>query len=78
MTNEFLDFSASRGNDLRQVGLSNGCKWCLCVARWKEAFDARSGDDDKKVPKIVLSATNQRALEGATMEELRRFAVDKE
>lgn len=78
MTNEFLDFSASRGNDLRQAGLSDGCKWCLCVARWKEAFDARSGDDDKKVPKVVLGATNQRALEGATMEELRRFAVDKE
>jgi len=30
------------------------------------------------VPKIVLSATNKRALEGATMEELRKFAVDKE
>lgn len=78
MTDEFLDFSASRGNDLRQAGLSDGCKWCLCVARWKEAFNARSGDDDKKVPKIVLSATNQRALEGATMEELRKFAVDRE
>ena len=77
VTDEFLDFSASRGNDLRQAGLRDGCKWCLCVARWKEAFEARSGDDDRKVPKVVLSATNQRALEGATMEELRRFAVDK-
>jgi uncharacterized protein (DUF2237 family) len=78
VTDEFLDFSASRGNDLRQAGLSNGCKWCLCVARWKEAFNARSGDDDRKVPKVVLSATNHRALEGATMEELRKFAVDRE
>ncbi|KAF2450627.1 hypothetical protein P171DRAFT_426953 [Karstenula rhodostoma CBS 690.94] len=78
VTNEFLDFSAARGNDLRQAGLSDGCKWCLCVARWKEAFDARTGDDDRKVPRVVLSATNKRALEGATMDELRRFAVDKE
>ncbi|KAJ4358112.1 uncharacterized protein N0V89_002691 [Didymosphaeria variabile] len=77
MTNEFLDFSAARGNDLRQAGLSDGCKWCLCVARWKEAFDARSGDNDRKVPKVVLSATNKRALEGATMEELRKFAAEE-
>jgi len=78
LTTEFLDFSASRGNDLRSAGLTAGCKWCLCVSRWKEAFDARTGDDDKKVPKIVLKATNERALEKVGMEELRRFAVDKD
>ena len=78
VTSEFLDFSASRGNDLRQAGLTDGCKWCLCVNRWKEAFDARSGDGDRKVPRIVLKATNERALEGVKMEDLKRFAVDKE
>ena len=78
VTNEFLDFSASRGNDLRQAGLTDGCKWCLCVARWKEAFDARTGDSDRKVPQVVLRATNQRALEGVSLDELRKFAVDKE
>ncbi|KAK7181882.1 hypothetical protein DPSP01_009478 [Paraphaeosphaeria sporulosa] len=78
VTNEFLDFSAARGNDLRQAGLTDGCKWCLCVARWKEAFNARTGDDDRKVPRVVLSATNKRALEGATMEELKKFAVNEE
>ncbi|KAF9729034.1 hypothetical protein PMIN01_12724 [Paraphaeosphaeria minitans] len=78
VTNEFLDFSAARGNDLRQAGLTDGCKWCLCVARWKEAFNARTGDDDRKVPRVVLSATNKRALEGATMEELKAFAVTEE
>ena len=51
MTNEFLDFSASRGNDLRTVGLTEGCKWCLCASRWKEAFLARRGDDDRVVPR---------------------------
>ncbi|KAH7086076.1 hypothetical protein BKA63DRAFT_501036 [Paraphoma chrysanthemicola] len=78
VTNEFLDFSAARGNDLRQAGLTDGCKWCLCVSRWKEAFEARTGDDDKKVPKIVLKATNERALEGIKLEDLKKFAVDKE
>lgn len=53
VTNEFLDFSASRGNDLRSIGLTGGCKWCLCTNRWKEAFDARKGDDDPIVPKYA-------------------------
>lgn len=78
LTNEFLDFSAARGNDLRQAGLTDGCKWCLCVSRWKEAFDARTGEGDKKVPKIVLKATNERALEGVRLEDLKKFAVDGE
>jgi uncharacterized protein (DUF2237 family) len=78
VTSEFLDFSAARGNDLRQVGITDGCKWCLCVSRWREAFQARTGMDDRKVPKVVLKATNERALEGVNMEDLRGFAVDKE
>ena len=32
-TMEFLDFSASRGNDLRSI-VSPGQRWCLCVSRW--------------------------------------------
>lgn len=78
MTNEFLDYSAAQGNNLREIGLTDGCKWCLCVSRWREAFENRSGDDDKKVPKVVLKATNQRALEGVDLESLKKFAVDKE
>ena len=31
LTKEFLDFSASRGNNLRSIGLEPGCKWCLSV-----------------------------------------------
>lgn len=78
MTDEFLDYSASKGNDLRQAGLTDGCKWCLCVSRWKEAFDNRTGDGDKKVPKVVLKATNERALEKVRLEDLKKFAVDGE
>ncbi|KAH9863892.1 hypothetical protein J1614_009824, partial [Plenodomus biglobosus] len=78
LTTEFLDFSAARGNDLRRAGLTEGCKWCLCVSRWREAFEARTGADDRKVPRVVLGATNERALEGVRLEELKGFAVDGE
>lgn len=54
LTKEFLDFSASRGNNLRSIGLEPGCKWCLCTARWKEAMDAAKGQDDPVVPKWVF------------------------
>jgi uncharacterized protein (DUF2237 family) len=55
VTDAFLDFSASRGNDLRkQAGLKAGQKWCLCAGRWKEAFDAAGGKvGDERVPKYV-------------------------
>ena len=51
LTDEFLDFTASRGNNLRAAGLTAGCKWCLCASRWKEAMDAAKGEGDPVVPK---------------------------
>lgn len=42
VTPQFLEFSAGRGNDLRSI-LTPGCRWCLCVSRWKEALDAYRG-----------------------------------
>jgi uncharacterized protein (DUF2237 family) len=51
MTEEFLDFSAARGNNLRSIGLTGGCKWCLCASRWREAFMARRNDQDPVVPR---------------------------
>ncbi|KAH7065289.1 hypothetical protein B0J12DRAFT_639755 [Macrophomina phaseolina] len=78
VTDEFLDFSASRGNNLRSVGLTGGCKWCLCVSRWKEAMDARQSDQDPVVPKVSLNATNEKALEKVELADLKRFAVDSE
>ena len=56
VSDEFLKFSAERGNDLRQIGLKGGCKWCLCVSRWKEAFDARGKEGDKIVPKYAATS----------------------
>ncbi|CAF9920398.1 hypothetical protein IMSHALPRED_004872 [Imshaugia aleurites] len=79
LTKEFLDFSASRGNNLRSIGLEPGCKWCLCTARWKEAMDAAKGHDDPVVPKVFLHATDQSALQnGITMEALKKFAAEPE
>ncbi|KAL8762970.1 MAG: hypothetical protein Q9184_001120 [Pyrenodesmia sp. 2 TL-2023] len=79
LTKEFLDFSASRGNNLRSIGLEPGCKWCLCTARWKEAMEAAKGKDDPVVPKVYLHATDESALKnGVTMEALQKFAAEPE
>ncbi|KAF1808965.1 hypothetical protein P152DRAFT_378953, partial [Eremomyces bilateralis CBS 781.70] len=78
VTDSFLDFSAVRGNDLRRAGLTQGCKWCLCAARWKEALWAYRegrgrGEDvpEDMVPKVDLDATNVRALDVVDVEDLR-------
>ena len=72
VTPEFLDFSRARGNDLvtprpeyRFRGLKPGDRWCLCVARWKEALDAGVA------PPVVLASTHAKALDTVTLAELR-------
>lgn len=63
LTDSFLDFSASRGNNLRDAGLTGGKKWCLCASRWKEAMEAaKNSKDENLVPKVHLHATHERAL----------------
>ena len=71
MTQDFLEFSKSKGNDLttpneayRFPGLVPGDKWCLCVLRWKEAFDANCA------PTVDLEATNEIALKYVKIEDL--------
>jgi len=78
VTDSFLDFSASRGNNLRSIGLTGGCKWCLCGSRWKEAMLAAKNHADPVVPKVDLRATHERALDSVRMEDLKRFAVKEE
>jgi len=77
VTAEFLDFSRMRGNDLSTPrpefqfsGLKPGDRWCLCAARWREAFDAG------RAPLVVLTATHERALEVCELEDLKRHAID--
>ena len=76
MTAEFLAFSAARGNDLSTPmpdygfpGLVPGDRWCLCLARWIEAWR------DGVAPRIVLAATHEIVLQRVPLEVLRRFAV---
>ncbi len=75
MTSEFLNFTDLRGNDLKTPmpefgfpGLKAGDKWCLCAARWLEAYEAGVA------PPVVLEATNEKILEYIPLEELVQFA----
>ena len=75
MTAEFLEFSKSRGNDLSTPrgsfpGLRPGDRWCVCAARWKEAFDANVA------PPVFLAGTHESATEICDREALLRHAVD--
>lgn len=79
MSSDFLRFSRSRGNDLSTPneqfqfpGLKPGDRWCLCAARWKEAYDAGMA------PGVVLEATHVSSLEFASLEELQAHAVAPE
>ena len=77
MTAEFLAFSASRGNDLSTPqpaygfpGLKPGDQWCLCAARWREAWEAG------KAPRVVLLSTHHRTLKTDSIEALMSHATD--
>ncbi len=76
VTKEFLEYSKSRGNDLitpmpmyNFPGLQPGDGWCLCAARWKEAYEAGVA------PPVKLEATHEAALKIVSMEMLLEKAV---
>ena len=77
VTDEFLAYTASRGNDLATPvpaygfpGLKAGDRWCLCASRWREAYAAG------KAPRVRLAATNEAALRLVPLEELTSMAAD--
>lgn len=77
VTDDFLQFSKSRGNDLSTPlpafgfpGLNSGDRWCLCAPRWKEALDAG------KAPRVVLRATHEGVLDFCSLAELKSYAID--
>ena len=79
MTRAFLDFSRGRGNDLSAPnpasgfpGLKVGDRWCLCAARWLEAY--RNGC----APRVVLAATHRKTLEQVPLEALKSHALGME
>lgn len=76
MTDVFLAFSTSRGNDLSTPrpefgfpGLKPGDRWCVCVDRWREALEAGVA------PPVVLEATHESALKRVELAELRYHAI---
>jgi len=77
MTDDFLGFTRQQGNDLSTPrpemhfpGLNPGDRWCLCAARWKEAYDAGHA------PPVVLEATHAATLEFVGLDELKGHAVE--
>jgi uncharacterized protein (DUF2237 family) len=77
VTQEFLEFSKARGNDLSTPmpmtgfpGLKPGDRWCLCASRWKEAYV------NGAAPLVNLAATHESALAFAGLEELLAHSLD--
>jgi len=74
MTDEFLAFSKSVGNDLSTPtpwfdGLKAGDQWCLCASRWQEAFEAGAA------PQVVLECTHFSTLDFVSLSDLQAHAV---
>ena len=76
ITTLFLEYSKAKGNDLSTpapqfgfAGLKAGDAWCLCAARWNEAYESGAA------PLIYLDRTHKRALEIIPLDTLKKFAV---
>ena len=77
VTQEFLEYSRTKGNDLISPrpefnfpGLKDGDRWCLCAARWYQAYKA------DVAPPVLLSATHEKGGEIIPIEILKKFAKD--
>ena len=76
-TSEFLEYSKSVGNDLSTPmpeygfpGLEEGDRWCLCLERWQQAYDAG------KAPQIYLASTHEVSLQLVPLDVLQGYAAD--
>ena len=77
MTDAFLAYSKSAGNDLSTprpeygfAGLKLGDHWCLCAGRWEQARQAGAA------PNVVLAATNMASLNICDLDQLKSLAID--
>lgn len=73
VTDDFLKFTFSRGNNLITPrlnfrGLRAGDQWCMCVGRWIEAFHAGVA------PPVVLDSTDESVLQHISLNILREFS----
>ena len=79
ITNDFLEFSKSMGNDLSTPrpefdfpGLKEGDKWCVCANRWLEAYE------NGKAPMVYLRKSHQKSTSIIDIEILKKYALDLE
>lgn len=77
VSSEFLEFSRLVGNDLSTPvpqfgfpGLQPGDSWCLCAARWLEAYEKG------RAPRVHMTRTHIRALEIIPLTVLKEYAAD--
>ncbi len=77
VTNRFLEYSRFQGNDLSTPmpefgfpGLKEGDRWCLCAARWLQAYE------HGMAPKVYLQRTHLKSLDIVPLELMRQFAAD--
>lgn len=76
VTDEFLAFSITRGNDLTTPrpqfdfpGLKAGNRWCVCASRWLEASEAGFA------PPVILEACHEKCLEIVSLADLEYHAL---
>lgn len=76
ITDEFLAFSITSGNDLSTPqptfgfeGLKAGDRWCVCASRWLEASEAGFA------PPVILEACHAKCLEIVSLADLKYHAL---
>ncbi|MFO0938232.1 MAG: DUF2237 domain-containing protein [Gemmataceae bacterium] len=76
VTAEFLAFSQMAGNDLSTPnpmfgfpGLRPGDQWCVCVTRWKQAYEAGV------ISPVYLEGSHISVLEFVDLDVLKQHAV---
>ena len=76
VTDDFLQFALSRGNDLITPapqfgfpGLKAGDRWCVCAGTWQDAAEAGVACP------VVLEATHEEALAVCDLELLESHAA---
>lgn len=78
LTEEFLEFAKSRGNDLMTPapqfgfpGLKSGDQWCVCAQTWHDACE-----EGVACP-VVLESTHEETLQVTTIQLLEQYAYKK-
>jgi hypothetical protein len=76
ISDHFLEFSRTVGNDLSTPqlaasfqGLKQGDRWCLCAARWLQAYQ------EGAAPRVFLNSSHVSALKIVPIELLTEYAI---